>query len=344
MKRLVWPLRIIAIAVTIGCGVAFVPWDLCFAYLAPLPATVQEQVDDATRHGLDAVIVYVDQPGKAPAVYASGWKDRAARVPAYPHALFKIASISKLYIAAATTKLVAARRLSLDDTLAHLLPELSGRIQNADRITLRMLLRHRSGIPNFIDEASFRWDEDGNPTDALNLVLDKSADFAPDSRYEYSNTNYLLIGRILDKTLGHSHQDYIKTEILTPLKLSHTFGQLSEVNPADVASGYVVGLEGDMKPLDFTVPGGSMIATAEDVGVFLRALKAGSLLTREEQAIYSSVYVYEHTGLLPGYESVARYHKDTDTVVVVFVSTSGANSWGKIDAIESRVARITRTR
>ncbi len=342
MKRLVWPLRIAVAAVTIGCAIAFVPWDLCYAYLAPLPDTVQQQTDDAMRHGLDGVIVYVDRKGKPPAVYASGWKDRQARIAADPHALFKIASISKLYIAAATTKLVAAHRLSLDDTLAHLLPELSGRIQNADRITLRMMLRHRSGIPNFTDQSAFRWDKDGNPRDALNLVLGMPADFAPDTRYHYSNTNYLLIGRILDKTLGYGHQDYIKAEILTQLRLTHTYGLLSEVRPADVASGYVVGLDGDMKPLDFTVPGGSMVATAEDVGVFLRALNDGSLLTGDEQATYSSLYPYEHTGLLPGYESIARYHKDIDTVVVVFVSTSGANSWGRIEAIESRVVRILR--
>jgi len=66
-----------------------------------------------------------------------------------------------------------------------------------------------------------------------------------------------------------------------------------------------------------------MVATAEDVGVFLRALNDGSLLNDHEQAIYSSIYKYGHSGLIPGYQSIARYHSDIDTVVVQFVNTAG---------------------
>ena len=68
-----------------------------------------------------------------------------------------------------------------------------------------------------------------------------------------------------------------------------------------------------------------MMATAEDVGIFLRALNDGSLLDEYEQAIYSSVYVYGHTGLLPGYYSIARYHEGIDAVVIQFVNTSKNN-------------------
>ena len=342
MKRVVRLLSIIFAAVSIYGLIAYVPWDLAFAYLGPMPETVQQEVDQAVQNRLDAVIVYVDTKGQTPHLYAAGWKDKHAKIVADPHALFKIGSISKLYIAAATTKLVAAHRLSLDDTLAHLLPETANSIANADRITLRMMIRHRSGIPDFVEDPRFRWDRDGDPTMALSLIQGKAADFEPDNRYHYSNTNYLLIGRILDRTLGYSHQDYIKTEILKPLKLTHTYGRFGEVNPADVTSGYDIGYPGDMKPLDINTPGGSMVSTADDVGVFLRALNKGALLSKTEKAIYSTLYPYEHTGLVPGYESVACYHKDIDTVIVVFVSTTGGNSWGKIEAVEHRVVRILR--
>ena len=99
------------------------------------------------------------KPGEAPAFYAAGWKNRAEQVPADPQALFKIASISKLYIATATAKLVNDGRLSLDDTLADYLPELVGRIEYADQITLRMMVQHRSGIPNFTDNPDYPWFE-----------------------------------------------------------------------------------------------------------------------------------------------------------------------------------------
>jgi D-alanyl-D-alanine carboxypeptidase len=342
MKRPIWIVRTFVALIAIICTAVFTPWDLAYAYFAPLPKTVQGQVDAAAGHGFDGVILYVDQGGKAPAFYAAGWKDRAAKVPADPRALFKIASISKLYIAVAAAKLVEDKRLSLDDTLAHLSPETAGRIENADRITLRMLLQHRSGIPNFTDAHGFRWDRMTDAGEVLNLVLDKPADFKPGSRRSYSNTNYLLVGRILDKALGYDHQAYIKAEILTPLGLSHTYGRLSEVNPADLASGYVIGLDSDMKALDNVIAGGSMVATAQDVGVFLRALNDGSLLDDGEQAVYSSIYDYEHTGLVPGYQSIARYHKAIDTVVVQFVSTSGGNAWTQSEISYDRIVRILR--
>lgn len=329
--------------IAIICTVVFVPWNGVFALLAPLPETVQEQVDDAIDHGLDGIIIYVDQPGKAPALYSAGLKTRENQEPSDPEALFKIASISKLYIAAATAKLVYNERLSLDDTLADHLPELEGRIENADQITIRMLLQHRSGIPNFVDQDEFDWSiSHTDISKHLQLVLDKPANFEPDESYQYSNTNYLLIARILDNLLGYSLHQYIKEELLEPLGLTDTYGLLSQVDSKDVASGYHHPFEGDTKELDWVTPGGSMISTARDVGIFLRALIDGSLLNSEEQAIYSSIYEYEHTGWLLGYYSIARCHKDIDAVIVQFVNTTGENTLMVSNIVYNRVVRILR--
>ena len=336
-------LRITLVASAIVCTLVFTPWQILRTWITPLPESVQEQVQEATHLGLDGIIVYVDQRGKPPAFYASGWMDRENKVKAAPDALFKIASISKLYLAVATTKLVANSSLSLDDTLSGLLPELDGRIKNAGRITLRMLLTHRSGIPDWIDDKAFPWESPPKDVDdVLSLVFDDEANFQPDVRYQYSNTNYLLIGKILDKTLGYGHQEYIKKEILDRLGLMHTHGSLSDAEPGKVMCGYDSHYDGDVKGLDFVSPSGAMVATAEDVGIFLRALNDGSLLGDEEMNIYSSVYEFGHTGLLPGYMSIARYHKDIDAVVVQFVNTSGGNSWGKSEAIYNRIVRILR--
>ena len=335
--------RIAIASIAMICTAVFTPWGIVRTLIEPLPDTVQEQVNDATNHGLDGFIVYVDQSGKAPALYSAGWNNRENKVPADPHVLFKIASISKLYVAAATAKLVNSQKLSLDDTLADLLPELKGRIEYADQITLRMLLQHRSGIPDWIDDPEFPWGEP--PTDVrkvLELVLDDPAEFEPGKRYDYSNTNYLLIGEIIDKTLGYSYRQYIKEEILDPLSLTHTFGLFTDVDPAKVMSGYDTHYDGDVKMLDFVAPSGAMVATAENVGIFLRALNDGSLLNENEQKIYSSIYEYGHTGLLPGYESIARYHKDIDTVVVQFVNTSGGNNWTISERIYKRIIKILR--
>jgi D-alanyl-D-alanine carboxypeptidase len=138
-------LIIILIATIVGTAIS-VPWGMLRAWIAPLPNTVQEQINDAINIGLDGIIVYVAQSTEEPVFYSAGWKNRESKIPADPHALFKIASISKLYIAAAAVKLVNNQSLSLDSTLAELLPELADRIEYSDKITLRMLLQHRSGV------------------------------------------------------------------------------------------------------------------------------------------------------------------------------------------------------
>ena len=229
--ELYWPIRIIIAVVSIGCIVFFVPWLAAYAYLKPLPDTIQEQVDDAINYNLDGIIVYVDKPGTKPALYSAGWQNRELKIPADPQVLFKIASISKLYMAAATAMLINDKKLVLEDTLAGYFPELVGRIENADRITLGMLLRHTSGIPDWIEHPEFPWATSFTDIDKyLELVLDVPAEFEPGSRYDYSNTNYLLLGKILDATLGYEHQRYIRSEILTPLGLVHTFGYLDDVD------------------------------------------------------------------------------------------------------------------
>jgi D-alanyl-D-alanine carboxypeptidase len=338
-KRIKGILRILFIAASIG-SLYFVPWIVVKAWILPLPNSVQEQLEEAIDHGFDGMIVYVDQAGQPPEYYAAGWHDRKNKIPAYPQALFKIASISKLYIAVAVAKLANDQTLSLDKTLADYLPELVGRIENADMITLRMMVQHRSGIPNFTDSPNYWINPPKGNRENLELVLDKSADFEPNEKYRYSNTNYLLIGEILDKTLGYSHHEYIKKEILIPLHLNNTYSLLSEVNIDDVMSGYYVGSDEDFKWENT----GLFLATAEDVGIFIRALNDGSVFKEGEQEIYSSIYEYEHTGLLPGYQSFAKYYKDIDTVVIQFNNTTNFDGydWNLAQITYNRIVKIVR--
>ena len=317
----------------------FVPWILVKAWLLPLPDSVQEQVDQSLSYGFDGVIVYVDEAGKPPAFYSAGYHNREDQTPANPKALFKIASISKLYVAVAITKLANDDRLSLDKTLADYFPELAGRIENADKITLRMLVQHRSGIPNFTDNPDFWKNQPNTNIDVLKYALDLPADFEPNKDYGYSNTNYLLLSRIIEYLTGGSRQDYFKKEILKPLGLKNTFGSVDEVNLNDVMSGYYVGIEDD-----FRSENQGMIATAEDVGIFLRALNDGSLLNENEMEIYASIYEFNHGGLVPGYQSMAEYHKDIDAVVIQFMSTTDFEGyqWNLLEITHTRVVKILR--
>lgn len=319
----------------------FVPWPIVKAWIVPLPITVQEQVNKAPDYGFDGIIVYIDKKGKKPEFYSAGTKNRESKTPADPHSLFKIASVSKLYTAVAIAKLVNDGKLSLDKTLAYYFPELLGRIENADKITVRMMVQHRSGIPNYTDIHNYWVHPKENDKERLALVLDLPANFEPDAAFEYSNTNYLLLSNLIESVTNESKFQYIKEKILDPLNLKNTYASIFDVNLDDVMSGYYVGYENDLK----TDNAGVMLATAEDLGKFLRALNDGSVFKDEkEKEIYTSIYKYEHTGLIPGYQTIAKYHKDIDAVVIQFTNTvdfDGYN-WNLSELMYSRILKIVR--
>ncbi|MGQ8363861.1 serine hydrolase domain-containing protein [Glaciecola sp. 1036] len=315
----------------------YVPWILVKAWISPLPETVQAQVEDAIDYGFDGIILYVDQAGKPPAFYTAGFDDRNKKTPVNPHSLFKIASISKLYVAVSIAKLAHGKQLSLDDTVADHFPEYVGKIKFADQISVRMLVQHRSGIPNFTNNPAYWENEQENGNNALEFAVALPVSFEPDQGYEYSNTNYLLLRQIIEKVTGDSHHQYIKDNILSPLHLKNTYFTINEVNLDDVMSGYYVGIEEDFKANE-----NGMLATAQDVGIFLRALNDGSVFEPGEQEIYSSIYVYEHGGLVPGYQSLAEYHKDIDTVVVQFTNTTNFDgyNWNLSEININRIVKI----
>lgn len=340
MKKTKQILRILFIMASIG-SLWFVPWILVKAWIVPLPNTVQEQVNESLNYGFDGMLVYIDKAGQPAEYYASGWHNKEKKIPANPKALFKIASISKLYVAVAISKLAHRKQLDLNEKLSDYFPELVGRIENAEKITLKMLVQHRSGIPNFTDNNEFWIHPPSNSDEILSFALDLPANFEPDQEFGYSNTNYLLLSRIIEKVVGYSRHQYFNEEIFIPLGLTHTFSTLDQVNIDDVMSGYYGG-----EPFDFKTVELGMIATAEDVGVFLRALNDSSIFKEGEQEIYDSIYVYKHTGLVTGYQSIAEYHKDIDTVVIQFNNTTDFNGyeWNIAEIMYSRIVKILKNR
>lgn len=342
MKLIKMPPWIVKVCISISLIVISIgflaPWKAAIVYLKPLPDTVLAEVQDAVNSDLDGIILYIDQAGKPPMAMSAGINNREQGDKAQPDALFKIASIRKLYIAVAITKLVKAQRISLDDSLAHHFPELVGRIENATTITLQHLVSHRSGIPNYTDNDAF-W-RDGAKI-RLAYALDLPAKFKPDEAYDYSNTNYLLLSKLMDNLLGYSHQQFIQQEILVPLGLTDTYSDLAQAPVDRLMSGYHIGYEQDLKLEDY----GSMIASAKDVAAFMRGLNTGVVFKPGEQAIYSAIYVYDHNGLLPGYQSFAKYYPEIDAVVVQFVNTTNFDDFGlESEVIFDRIGKILLSR
>ena len=335
--------RMIKILLLSGTVVSmfFIPWPIIKAKLTPLPDTIQEQVDKSSDYGFYGIIVYVDKKGSETKHYTSGYKNREDKTPTDPHSLFKIGSVSKLYTALAITKLAYQEEISLDETLSDYFPELSRRIENMDIITVGMLVKHRSGIPDYTRTHNYWTHPKETDQERLELVLDKPSNFNPDKRFQYSNTNYLLLSKIIEKVTGEDKFQYVKKEILEPLNLTSTYGSIKDVNLEDVMSGYYVGYENDLKTDD----NGVMLATGEDLGEFIRALNEGTVFEdQKEHELYSSLYEFEHTGMMPGYQTIAKYHKDIDAVIIQFTNTADFDGyhWNLSEVMYKRIMKLIR--
>ena len=291
-------------------------------------------------HRLDGVFLYVEKPATQPASYSSGIENRTTNQLANVNSLFKVASISKLFVAVSAVKLVEAGNLSLDDTLTTWLPEIAVRIENGNIITVREMLMHRSGIPDFDSQTGFSWQIPHSSADAtLEYALDLPADFAPNSQYEYSNTNYLLIGKILDQVLGYDHRVYIKEAILTPLGLNNTYSSVNEIDTSLLVKGYWNNVERSEQIYDIT--GGSMVSTVADIGLFIRELNSTNILfTPQQKQTYDSVYFNQHSGWIPGYQSMAQITSTNGTVVVLFVNKTGNDSKSIMNSTYNKIVNL----
>lgn len=306
----------------------------------PTPLTIQAVLDEAVLNGIDGAFLYIEHPSSQPVSYSSGIENRITNQQASVNSLFKVASISKLFVAASAIKLVEAGIINLDDTLAFWLPEIANRIENGDVITLREMLMHRSGIPDFDSQIGFSWQNPhSSADDTLEYALDLPADFAPNLQYEYSNTNYLLIGKILDQALSYSHTIFIEEAILTPLGLVNTYSSAKQIDISLLVKGYWSNIDRSAQIYDIT--GGSMISTVRDIGVFLRELNSINLLFNEqEKQTYDSVYFNQHTGWLPGYQSMAQITSTNGKVIILFVNTTGNGSELLMSDIYNKIVEL----
>lgn len=304
-------------------------------------SSLQDAIDQAVRRGVDGAVLAVLQSDGTLTTRVAGSQNRSAGIAMDAASIFKMASVSKLYVAAAVVQLEQQGMLSLSDTIATHLPAIAPRIENSERITMRMLLRHRSGVPDFDSQSGFSW-RSAHPDNATTLAfaLDKPADFAPDAREEYSNTNYLLLGMIMDAVLGYSHHVQIQDFILNPLGLGDTYHRQTDIGDRQLVRGYWDG--DDTTTLQYGIPGGSMLATSADIAVFLDALATGKIFDADGQQSYESVYWLRHTGWLPGYQTYARYEPSVNATVVVHVNNTGGTSEDIIEDTYNAVLNVLR--
>jgi D-alanyl-D-alanine carboxypeptidase len=208
---------------------------------------------------------------------------------------FRAGSIMKTFVSAATLQLVEEGRLGLDDTLPQVLPRrVTARFADADRITVRMLLNHTSGLGSYTDEPGFEREVATHPRKRWSTaeLLDRAAarprTGAPGERYSYSNTNYNLLGLIIERATGKSWRAVVRERILRPLHLRHTSLPRPGHIPSgrDIAHGYqrIDGKRYDLTRVDSSMAGAAgghaLLTTTSDLARFNRALLAGRLFRR----------------------------------------------------------------
>ncbi|MFF9805970.1 serine hydrolase domain-containing protein [Streptomyces coeruleorubidus] len=284
---------------------------LSAALAGPAAAAPPADGHDATRQamrsavadGVPGVTVRVQQGHGAWAATA-GVGNLRTDEPRSARDHYRVASISKTFVATVVLQLEAEGRLSLDDTVEKWLPGVvRGNGHDGREVTLRQLLNHTSGIFDYLADPGFqrtymtadgfmkhRFDE-ADPEELLAYALANEPYFAPGRSFEYSNTNYLLAARVIEKATGNDYGDEIGRRIIAPLHLTSTSVPSTRVTlprPSSRAysklAGTGTGPTYDVTELNARLAYGSgqMVSSSADLNRFYSALLRGRLLPPQQ--------------------------------------------------------------
>jgi D-alanyl-D-alanine carboxypeptidase len=260
----------------------------------------EKTFDAATERSLDAAldkfmkdadvpgaVVGIWVPGKGAYVRARGVSDLKTSQPMSTSDHMRIASVTKSFVATLVLQLADAKMLSLDDALDKYVPS----VPNASAITVRELLNHTSGLFDFVADPVFNAAADNNPLEKwkpdqlLSSSVLHEPYFAPGTGYHYSNTNYVLLGMIVEKVTGHKIGEELDRRILKPLGLSNTSLSTRPALPSPSSRGYAerYGTLSDVSEMDPSMGWASsaMVSDLANLKVWSAALADGSLLSEK---------------------------------------------------------------
>lgn len=288
-------------------------------------------------------------------------------VPASADTLYDIASVTKLFTAAAIMQLVESGRVRLEDTLAALLPVFPNKEQG-QRITVRHLLTHTSGLSDYEAADTERWLEKGTALSAdfvLDFLRDRPLEFQPGTRWAYSNSGYYLLALVIERAARRKYGEYVREEIAEPLGLSQTALCDETAASRHVARGYEPG-NGSLVASKLYIPrniigDGGLCSTVGDLVKLPGAFRRGTVLRDAavtqmrtptvlsdgtsvdygfgvRRGVLDGHELWGHTGGMSTYWAALIDYPQDNVTIAVLVNTDGASE----DAltIEGRVARI----
>jgi len=259
-----------------------------------LPTRLQDVVDDAVGHRgaiFPGALMYVDAPELGVWSGAAGLANVETGEAMRPDSKFGIGSITKTFVSAVVLQLVEEGVVSLDDTLPEVLSEeTAAKFADTDRITVRMLLNHTSGIPEWVSQTTHEavaadpstvWDIET----VLDLAAAQAPTFPPGEGYMYSNTDYTLLGMIIEQSTGKSWREQVRSRILEPLGMGDTV--VRDPGDTSMPDGHAHGygdLGSGVVDITYADPsmagaagGNAIVSTTADLARFLEAVLAGEL-------------------------------------------------------------------
>jgi len=345
----------IALAFILGC--VLVPSIAQSAQKTPSAASpsVQSAISavvekDRRKYGgrtpIVAALIGVWDGKGAGFVRAFGYADLAQKRPLTPADHFRIGSNTKTFVVSVLLQLIAEKKLSLDDPVSRF--PLGVHIPNGNNITVRELCNMRSGLfeaystPQFA-RLNMTVPKNFAPRMIVAWAVKQKPYFAPGKGYHYSNTNYLLLGLIIEQITKDSVGDQIRKRLLEPFGLTQTSYPQTEAMPDPWAHGYGLDKKRNWEDVSNTIPvafmgsAGEMISDMTDMRRWIKLYATGKTggpagyrpiteckpflgNTAFGLGINCSAGWYGYTGALPGYNTADYYNPATGTTIVAWIN------------------------
>jgi CubicO group peptidase (beta-lactamase class C family) len=322
---------------SILCGLLFC--SLSFAQL-PDKAKLDEYFNVLEKNNKFMGSVAVSKNGTLLYQRSVGLSDVEGNKRANEQSTYRIGSISKTFTAVLVMRAVEQQLIQLDQTIEGFFPT----IKNANKITIRHLLSHRSGIHNFTDDKNFlTWNTQPQSEKAMmERVSQLGSDFQPDYKFSYSNSNYVLLTFLLEKVMKDKYPSLLKKFILQPIGLKNTFygGKINVSKNESKSYTYRDGWKAESET-DMSIPlgAGAIVSNPADIILFSEALFNGKIIQPESLVIMTNMkdnyglglFVipfydkkgYGHTGGIDGFNAVFSYFPEDK--VAYALTSNGTN-------------------
>ncbi|GAB3276514.1 hypothetical protein GCM10027449_15890 [Sinomonas notoginsengisoli] len=316
---------------------------------AATAATLEKAAGDGLANASTAGAIVAVRSPRGTWIKALGLADQAMKTPMTDGMYSRIGSVTKTFTGTLVLQLVQEGRLALDDPIGTYFPQ----IARGNDVTVAMLMNMTSGIASYSLDETFQHEiftnptKQWNPDDLIAIGLALPRPFEPGAKFDYSNTNTLILGRLIEKLTGTSYADAVKARIIDPLHLTGTSmpgpdGALPSPHPSGLT---LQGLpDGQTTPQDATAwnpswgwSAGALTSTASDLVTYGRALGTGQGLLDEktQTARFASIPGpagyglavgcidgwFGHTGEIPGFNAALYYDTRSDTTVAVMVNS-----------------------